>query len=230
MCKNSVVELVISITQCYHSACCSHSSNRLWARSARLSDLFHQIPTPETIPMESTPESTTGGREGRATESPFTTIEREGGRSMSPGGVRNRQPPQVLDNTYLKGLLKGDIKVTKLNRDNYQSWARNMRISLDAKLLWDLVKGTIPEPDVRIRPNDHRAWWIDNNHAKMWINNNLEEDQQTHCSEEERYAHNIWMTLYKVHGVDSQGRMMMLKRKIYTYKARTDETIDEIAS
>ena len=149
---------------------------------------------------------------------------------MSPGGVRNRQPPQVLDNTYLKGLLKGDIKVTKLNRDNYQSWARNMRISLDAKLLWDLVKGTIPEPDVRIRPNDHRAWWIDNNHAKMWINNNLEEDQQTHCSEEERYAHNIWMTLYKVHGVDSQGRMMMLKRKFYTYKARTDETIDEIAS
>ena len=149
---------------------------------------------------------------------------------MSPGGVRNRQPPQVLDNTYLKSLLKGDIKVTKLNRDNYQSWARNMRISLDAKLLWDLVKGTIPEPDVRIRPNDHRAWWIDNNHAKMWINNNLEDDQKTHCSEEERYAHNIWMTLYKVHGVDSQGRMMMLKRKFYTYKARTDETIDEIAS
>ena len=73
-----------------------------------------------------------------------------------------------------------------------------MKIALDAKLLWDLVKGAIPEPDRRTRPKDNRVWWIDNNHAKMWININLEEDQQHHCSDDEKYAYNLWKTLHNV--------------------------------
>ena len=42
-------------------------------------------------------------------------------------------PLMIADKTYVKAILKNEIKITKLNFDNYQSWADGMQLLLDAK-------------------------------------------------------------------------------------------------
>lgn len=60
-----------------------------------------------------------------------------------------------VDRLYVKPILKGEIKVTKLNSDNYQSWADGMELLLDAKMLWPVVSGS--EPSYRDIDNSDSA-------------------------------------------------------------------------
>ena len=68
------------------------------------------------------------------------------GEPASPKSIMDRPNRQGLsgasqgpDGKYEKAILKGEIKVAKLNLDNYQSWANGMELLLDAKMLWQLV-------------------------------------------------------------------------------------------
>lgn len=59
-------------------------------------------------------------------------------------------PTHFPDETYKKTILKGDIKVTKLNEDNYIAWAHSMEIMLDAHCLGlstELKRCRVPRPD-----------------------------------------------------------------------------------
>ena len=49
--------------------------------------------------------------------------------------TESRAPLMIADKTYVKTILKSEIKVTKLNSDNYQSWADGMQLLLNAKKL-----------------------------------------------------------------------------------------------
>ncbi len=58
--------------------------------------------------------------------------------SSMTGRLTGRQASGALkrsDGKYTKAILKDEIKVTKLNPDNYQSWADGIEFLLDAKML-----------------------------------------------------------------------------------------------
>ena len=139
-----------------------------------------------------------------------------------PGGPK-------LVGLYTKAILKGEIKVTHLNSDNYQSWADGMELLLDAKMLWSIVNGSELLPDVNIRPVDYKAWRFDDAQAKAWIYTNMDDAQHNHVKGLAS-SHAMWEALRKVHGAQGQGRLNFLKRKFFNYKAGSAETIDDISS
>ena len=141
------------------------------------------------------------------------------------GAVRSPEP----DNQYNKAILKGEIKLTKLNAENFQSWSEGMQLLLAAKKLWRLVKGTEKKPDPITRPNDHEAWVTDDDQAKAWIYVNLEDAQHNHIRGQAT-SHDMWEALRKVHGALGQGRLNFLKRKFFNYKAGPSESIDDVSS
>lgn len=55
-------------------------------------------------------------------------------------------------------MRKGEIKVTKLNQDNYVAWAKAMEIMLDAKDFWRFIEGSEPRLDKTTRLKDHKNW------------------------------------------------------------------------
>ena len=66
-----------------------------------------------------------------------------GENAPSPASTSNNIP----DGTYEKAIFKGEVKVTKLNADNYMAWVHSMKIMLNAKELFRLVDGTEPMPN-----------------------------------------------------------------------------------
>lgn len=98
----------------------------------------------------------------------------------APASQWTLAPTHIPDGTYEKSILKGEVKVTKLNADNYMAWAHSMEIMLDAKELFRLVDGTEPMPNATTRPRDHKAWSFDDKQARMWIHTNCEDQQHAH--------------------------------------------------
>ena len=49
--------------------------------------------------------------------------------------TESRAPLMIANKTYVKTILKNEIKITKLNSDNYQSWTDGMQLLLNAKKL-----------------------------------------------------------------------------------------------
>ncbi|MCJ1467095.1 hypothetical protein MMC07_005717 [Pseudocyphellaria aurata] len=117
---------------------------------------------------------------------PGTPVSMPGGNAPPGGGEAPasqwsaQAPTNILDGTYEKAILKGEIMVTKLNADNYMAWAHGMEIVLDAKELFSLVDGTEPMPNAMTRPRDSKAWSLDDKQARMWIHTNCEEQQHAH--------------------------------------------------
>ena len=132
------------------------------------------------------------------------------------------------DGQYVKAIRKRDFKLTKLNSDNYQSWADGMEIMFNAKMMWSLIDGTASMPEA-LRPRDHVKWLTDNAQAKAWIYMNLENNQHNHIKGL-LTAKSMWDALKKVHGALGQGRLNFLKRRFFNYKAGPTESIDEVAS
>lgn len=85
---------------------------------------------------------------------------------------KDRAPKnQMVSNE--EAMLKGEIRVTKLNSDIYQSWADGMELLLDrwtrrrnamANCLWN---GTLPGPTGQSIQS--RNWIFDDDLAKAWI-------------------------------------------------------------
>ena len=77
---------------------------------------------------------------------------------------------------YAKVIRKGELKLTKSNSNNYQSWADGMEILLSAKLMWPSVMetGRLPEPSSRV---DYMDWLADDAQTKAWIYVNLKNSQ-----------------------------------------------------
>ena len=133
------------------------------------------------------------------------------------------------DGQYIKAVLKGEIKITKLTPDNYQSWSDGMELLLDAKMLWPIVDGSIKAPDPITRPVDYRNWTFDDKQAKAWIYVNIEDSQHNHVKGL-KTSNSVWEALRKVHGAQGRGRLNYLLKKFYNYKAGATETIDDVAS
>lgn len=121
------------------------------------------------------------------------------GGPASPENMVASGAPKGPDGQYTKAILKGEIKVTKLNSDNYQSWADGMELLLDAKMLWRLVNGTAPIPDPETRPIDNSAWKFDDAQAKAWTYVNIEDPQHNHLKGQTT-SHATWETLRKLMG------------------------------
>ena len=132
-----------------------------------------------------------------------------------------------LDHSYVKANRKGELKLTKLNSDNYQSWADGMKILLSVKMMWSLINGISKQPG-SLRPIDRMKWLADDVQTKAWIYTNLKDSQHNHIKKM-TIANAMWKALKKVHGALDQGRLNFLKKKFFNYKAGT-ESIDEIAS
>lgn len=65
---------------------------------------------------------------------------------------------------------------TKLNGDNYTTWARGMEISLSAKNKLGFIHGTIEEPSSSADPDKHTAWRRCNDMILSWLLHSLEPD------------------------------------------------------
>ena len=137
--------------------------------------------------------------------------------------------PSPPDGQYIKAKLKGPIKLTKLNSENYLSWSDGMRLLLEAKGLWRVVSGSISLPDPNTRPIDNMNWKIDDYHARVWIYDNMRDSQHKYV-EGLRTSNAMWEGLEKVHVAQNQGRLNFLLLKFLNYKAGVSDTIDEIAS
>ena len=149
--------------------------------------------------------------------------------NQGPTHGHNGDAPKYPDGQYVKAILKGEIKLTKLNSDNYQSWSDGMQLLLGAKMLWPIVSGDIPLPKRDARPVDAANWTFDDAQAKAWIYVNIEDPQHNHIKGLGSSAA-MWEVLRKVHGAQGQGRLNFLLRKFFNYKAGASETIDEVAS
>ncbi len=77
------------------------------------------------------------------------------------------------DGQYIKTILKDEIKVTKLNLDNYQSWADGIELLIDAKMLWLVVNSTKPLPNLNTKLIDHKAQKFDDVETNAWIYLNM---------------------------------------------------------
>lgn len=92
----------------------------------------------------------------------------------------NSLPLPGPDNTYKKALLKGNIKINKLEEYNYQEWSETMELYLSAKVLFDKVDGSVFCPNKVLQPNDYKAWKFDDTQVWIWIYANCERSQQVH--------------------------------------------------
>ena len=72
----------------------------------------------------------------------------------------------IADKTYVKAILKNEIKVIKLNSDNYQNWANEMQLLLNAKKLWSVVGGLKKFSDRVFRSIDYKDWKFDDAQTK----------------------------------------------------------------
>lgn len=84
-----------------------------------------------------------------------TPTDSAGGPASSESTAASGAPK--VDGLYIKAILKGKIKVTKLNSDNYQSWADGIELLLDAKMLWRIINGDELVPDPETRPTNNLA-------------------------------------------------------------------------
>ena len=130
------------------------------------------------------------------------------------------------DNQYIKANRKGEIKLTKLNSDNYEHWADGMKILFGAKMMWSLVNGIMKMPEA-FRPRDQIEWLADDAQAKAWIYVNVEESQHIHIRGMAT-ANAMWEALKKVHG-GALG-LNFLKKRFFKYKAGPIESIDQTCS
>ena len=133
------------------------------------------------------------------------------------------------DGSYIKAIRKGDPKIDpKLGANNYLTWADDMELLLQAKMMWKIVDGTIPAPNPTTHPKDYREWLIDDTQARLWIRSNIEKSQYV-TIRHKNTAKETWDALRTVHGIKAKSRICVLLRKFYTYEVTTDQSIDEAA-
>ena len=73
------------------------------------------------------------------------------------------------------------VLVSKLfNRDNYATWCRSVKLSLNAKNKLGSVDGTLKVPDEKKNPDDYASWKRCNDMIVSWILNFV--DQSIHDS------------------------------------------------
>ncbi|KAM1571228.1 hypothetical protein ACFX10_036145 [Malus domestica] len=100
-----------------------------------------------------------------------------------------------------------------LNGDNYSTWSRAMKISLSAKNKLGFVDGTVTQPFVKIKPDDHALWQRCNDMIITWIINSIDLD----IANSILYmtdAHAIWEELRERYCQSNAPRIFQLQRDI----------------
>ncbi|XP_070679307.1 uncharacterized protein [Malus domestica] len=100
-----------------------------------------------------------------------------------------------------------------LNGDNYLTWSRAMKISLSAKKKLGFVDGTVTQPSVKIKPNDHALWQRCNDMIVVWIINSID----SNISDSILYmtdAHAIWEELHERYCQSNAPHIFHLQRDI----------------
>lgn len=99
---------------------------------------------------------------------------------------------------------------------------------MNAPKLWGHVCGKFAQPDRASRPKDYDKWTFDGANAMMQIRANCERNQDPHI-QTNKSSKEVWDALRKVHSIPAKGRINLFLKQFHTYKARPDETTDEIA-
>ncbi|XP_068328837.1 uncharacterized protein [Pyrus communis] len=100
-----------------------------------------------------------------------------------------------------------------LNGDNYSTWSRAMKISLSAKNKLCFVDGTVLQPSVKTKPDDHASWQRCNDMIVAWIINSINSD----ITDSIIYmtdAHAIWEELRERYCQSNAPRIFQLQRDI----------------
>lgn len=82
--------------------------------------------------------------------------------------------------------------------------------------------------DEGTRPSDPYEWTHDVTQARMWIRLNCEKNPHSHLLNK-RTSTDAWDALKRVHSVQAKGSINLLLKRLDTYKAGPDESIDDIA-
>ncbi|CAL8999194.1 unnamed protein product [Prunus brigantina] len=109
---------------------------------------------------------------------------------------------------------------TKLNGDNYTTWARGMEISLSAKNKLGFIHGTIEEPSSSADPDKHAAWRRCNDMILSWLLHSLEPD----LAESVLFsttAKAVWDDLRERFSQSNAPRIFQLNRAIATISQGT---------
>ena len=142
--------------------------------------------------------------------------------------IETPEPEAVIDDQYRKINRKNEIKLIKLNSDNYQNWTNDIKILLSVKMMWSLIFETTMMFDL-LKFLDRMKWLIDDVQTKTWIYVNLKNNQHNHIKRL-IIAHAMWKTLKKMHDAFDQKKFNFLKKKFFNYKTKTTKSIDDVCS
>ena len=124
--------------------------------------------------------------------------------------------------------IKEKIKISKLNANNYRTWAAMMKMNFDDRNFWKIVSGDVKQ--FSLNKSINKWLWKQNNSAvKTYILANIEKEQVQHVI---RLAttKKQWDRLEKIHLNQGKTRFIFLINRLNTYKAKPDAIIDDVIS
>jgi hypothetical protein len=112
-----------------------------------------------------------------------------------------------------------EVKIMKLNNENYEVWRVLMEALLSKKDLHDVAFGHIPRP-----PGNQNAaisWDRKNREAKAEMILNVQIDQLAHMTDDN--AADIWLELERVHRARGFATRITLRRKFLTMRMQAGQ-------
>ncbi|VFQ80541.1 unnamed protein product [Cuscuta campestris] len=118
---------------------------------------------------------------------------------ISPYELRSSDTPALV------------ITQIKLTGDNYEEWARAMRIALRAKRKFGFIDGSIPLPEED--EEEAEEWWIVNAMLVSWIFNTIDGSLRNSITQVEEAAQ-LWNDIKERFSVANGPRINQLKREL----------------
>ncbi|VFR00742.1 unnamed protein product, partial [Cuscuta campestris] len=118
---------------------------------------------------------------------------------ISPYELRSSDTPALV------------ITQIKLTGDNYEEWARAVRIALRAKRKFGFIDGSIPLPEED--EEEAEEWWIVNAMLVSWIFNTIDGSLRNSITQVEEAAQ-LWNDIKERFSVANGPRINQLKREL----------------
>lgn len=120
-----------------------------------------------------------------------------------------------------------DVKIEKLNKDNFQVWKFKITLLLEKRGAMGVVNGTEVKPEAtKNNGDDLRAWMKKDGDAKYYIATTLEDQcvkQVITCTS----AAEMWKTLSELFEKKSVARINKLQKKLVELKLGEDQTVSD---
>lgn len=120
-----------------------------------------------------------------------------------------------------------DVKIEKLNKDNFQVWKFKITLLLEKRGAMSVVNGTEIKPDAtKNNGEDLRAWMKKDGDAKYYIVTTLEDQyvkQVITCTS----AAEMWQTICELFEKKSIARINKLQKKLVELKLEEEQTVSD---